>query len=335
MATGRVSPSSHPQQRPPRSQSPRRPIHYATLAEGLDAVRRIGLKIVHPVDQFVLSRLWQTHDTPDPSPTWSQWQDTVRSEAHKLVAYLEGFKLFAGGEVALRQFALVTYRRMRDAHGEWVMADIHVTSADRLEDLVPDHVNDSAGHLWLRQCEKTMFYDVIDMQGDGVDELQLWSPPPRPPAIFKAGRTLSPDARALEEARRRLQQLLAGESFGQISISKAEPLFTPAELKRVEPLVTVSMPLRTDVRGFAPTALAWKELAIPPTDTIPAQPVDLPEFIGSNTFLPEPPMAMVVAGYAVFGGAVAATGALIVLAPELELISLSLPELAPIPAVAF
>lgn len=154
-------------------------------------------------------------------------------------------------------------------------------------------------------------------------------------AVNAAGLVLAPDAD--EMAQRAKVMRPKPEGFAPIDdkLCKPEPLVTPAELAKVDPLETLPVTLKSNVPGFVPTSLSWKDLATPPTDTIPAQFVDLPEFIGSDVSLPEPPLGMVVAGYAVLGGVVAATGALIVLAPELELISLSLPELAPIPAVAF
>jgi hypothetical protein len=166
------------------------------------------------------------------------------------------------------------------------------------------------------------------------------------------GQVFAPDADAIDQTAemvRQLTQSTGGFAPLDENMCKNEPLITPAELEKVDPLVRpADAPVIPRLGGFhGMDADEMRRLmAIPASELIPfpsgrgqgegdVTGVDLPQYVGGDTFLPEPPAAMVIAGYAVLGGAVAATGALMVLVPEVALISLSLPELAPIPAVAF
>lgn len=255
---------------PPRAVTmvaPAKPV-YRTLAEGLDTIRRIGVQIEDPVDILFLSRFWQIRAAPKQLPTWAEWQATVQRESYKLVAYLEGLKLLAGQEdIETRKFARITFRRTHKQDGSQLVNDISIQQSDDLKSLIPQIARDHEGHIWLRRRVNPMHYDVVACEGEGVNEF-TWSPapPPTPIAHKKGQRVQAPDAESLEETRKRLQKLLAGGSFDQVLVSRAQPLFTPAELKDVKPLVKLPIPLRTDARGFLPSSIDWKDIALRPSE---------------------------------------------------------------------
>lgn len=145
----------------------------------------------------------------------------------------------------------------------------------------------------------------------------------------------APDADEIVKHSEALRPKSEGFTSLDGAICKEKPLITPAELVNVPSLEKLPVQLKDGERGFSATSVDWKKLATPPSTERYAGPVDLPEFVGSDTFLPEPPLGMVVVSYAALGGVVAVTGALVVLAPEVELISLSHQWLAPIPATLF
>lgn len=131
------------------------------------------------------------------------------------------------------------------------------------------------------------------------------------------GLTLAPDGDGMVERAERVRPKPEGFAPLTKEMCETQPLITPAELLKNPPLETLPVQLKEGERGFEATSLDWKKLAIPPSTERYAGPVDLPEFIGSDTFLPEPPLGMVLACDALLVGGAVVVGAAVLAAPEL------------------
>lgn len=131
------------------------------------------------------------------------------------------------------------------------------------------------------------------------------------------GLTIAPDGDGMVERADRLRPKPEGFTPLTGEMCKTQPLTTPAELVKIPPLEKLPVQLKDGERGFEATSLDWKKLAIPPSTERCADPVDLPEFIGSDTFLPEPPLGMVLACDALLVGGALVVGAAVLAAPEL------------------
>lgn len=97
-------------------------------------------------------------------------------------------------------------------------------------------------------------YDLVNIEGKKTiiwDRL-VW------------GRVQAPQATDKEGEQRAAQ----GNGIGGYAILEcpiAKPFFTPADLKKVAPLVTLPVTLPTDARGYAPSRVEWKDLATKPS----------------------------------------------------------------------
>lgn len=79
----------------------------------------------------------------------------------------------------------------------------------------------------------------------------------------------SPDADAKERVAQEVAKYAqTPEGFASIEpMSRPGPMITPAELKSVKPIENVPVKIENQMPGFAPSGVAWKELALKPSDT--------------------------------------------------------------------
>jgi hypothetical protein len=107
-------------------------------------------------------------------------------------------------------------------------------------------------------------YDVTDAQrGLGRELAQIYQ------SGWKGGgQTIAPDADAKERVAAEVaKSAQTPGGFASIDpMSRPEPMITPAELKQVKPLETLPVILKNNDRGFAPSVVAWKDLALRPSD---------------------------------------------------------------------
>lgn len=143
-----------------------------------------------------------------------------------------------------------------------------------------------------------------------------------------SGEVIVPDATNLGTQKTAVERY-KDEKFGSTDPQKIAPLETPAK----SPLDG-----KTPIPGFEPvtprfsahTAFPlplddlWKRLQTPPSVGRLSSPlpkseaaIDLPETVGGEVFLSEPPLEMVVVGYGAIGAIMVSGGLLAVLAPEM------------------
>jgi hypothetical protein len=168
-----------------------------------------------------------------------------------------------------KKYAKVTARQKR-LFGERRLEHFGLDQADTLEELTPRR-DVGVVEIWLRRRGRTTQYDWVGAWGGALDGVMPWVP-----SRVKDADPAQPDKEFEKwtQDEKALKAILA--AFEALQESWQPPLFTPAELKHVEPLVTLPVLLKTDARGFAPSVVEWKDLALKPSDK---------RFVG---YLPEP-----------------------------------------------
>lgn len=254
-----TTPSELPRRRPQRDPA----VH--TLQEIVARVNRVGIVVEDPVELLFLSILRNTQDRPTPMPAWGDWRSYVGFSGKGLVGQLQNLQLLSnGGKVEEKAFAMIEYER-REVNGDWQLTNVELYQANRLEDLPQHPLAKGEGRMWFMRCGTSSSYDWLALGGEWAEELP--TPAEYPHAKWRPGAVVvAPDAAAIDRSRQQLAKLLRDRSFEGIAESRMPPLFTPAELKRVELLITRPVELRQDARGFAPSAVEWKDLALRPSD---------------------------------------------------------------------
>ncbi len=356
------TPSGQPESAPlplrvPLQLKPTRPQFDGTLVELLNQLNSRGLNFTDSVDIMLLSGIWELPlEAPHAPANWGAYCRRFRAFGIEMVDHIIRLGVESGAIATAtpRYVMLEIFRTFENRINDYTVR-VTFSEAPPEPKVVEDFVTD---HLIFRRQEEGVqagsyvVTDVSELFSVGIaiaivqgeqrrmaaeaaegESTEGESTGNKPEVTVEAagGRVFAP-----EFDPDRVKNLLP-ETGGLTWVEPdLRPLTTPIADVKVGPLeYPATSPVLPKLEGFSifdPGDVKWYQT--PPSVLIPSS-VGLPKFVGEDIFLPDPPLDMIMSGYAVLGGVVAVVGALSVLLPEVELISLSHQGLAPIPATLF
>lgn len=274
--------------------------HIVTSATGKGAlelgvawVRGMGVAITHPSQTAMLARMWGTRlGRNDPQPSWTAFCEYL--SAGGLLSLVKTWRA-ATGRVPVREMTLLA--KKSGAGTDVSACAIRVVTSEEADRLAISA--DTARVDFVRDGD---LIQVVTKKNKGAKELTTAIEHHTPRGTdTSGGLSLAPDADAMDQAAQ-LVAALSKETYGNLEdqVCTPEPLFTPAEVMQVLPLIqpadAVDLPNMGGYLTMDPEDL--KLLQIPPSDKIPV-------ITGAKEGLAATIAAMVLGAIAVrFGGAV-------------------------------
>lgn len=332
----------HPQPAPPQSVRP----HFdGTLVEFLGQHKFRNLNFKNPIDVMLLSGIWNLPlVAPHFAANWGALRRQCRAVGMEFVTHIIRLGIETGAIATLApRFVTVEFYQNPEARiNDYTVRVTFGESRPRPkvaeDDIEPDRVvfKLREGHAGV--YEVTALTGVFStgvvlaiVDGEGQRELAEIAANAEAPdtdaadnvtpisAVVAGGRVFAPE---IDE---NLLRDLIPKPEGYTSIEPdLRPLTTPIIDVKVGALeYPATPPILPGLGGYSlldPDVM--KNFQTPPTVERPAvgPAVDLPEFVGSDTFLPEAP-GIDVAGYAFLGGSFALGAAAVAFGPELLVVS--------------
>ncbi len=234
------------------------------------------------------------------SPTWEGWRQYVQSHGLQGLGQRmrQIYEVVHAGETSPDDLVVIGRRVKKEG-----VAKFRNLQVLTVEDAAPYLAELNTMKLHIRRLPDGQ-ETLVSATGVGAREIEPLLKP-------QGSLVLAPDADEMDKQAQTLRPAPEGFALPDADLCKPKPLFTPAEVLKTpsleQPADVLDLP---KLEGFA--ILDPKDMEkykIPPSvgrlgSPLPVDEdqVELPEFVGADAFLPEPPLGMVVSGYAILGG---------------------------------